>query len=176
MWQLFHFSKEEINQFCQYLNSYNVHIYINHNELKIKKTHSLPLNVNPNNIAVPWNELSICILLILFYLHMFIVTAQYRCELTPYSQWAHLNYLTVDSFWGHSVGSQWTHKMSSHCELAVSFPWDCNSNSELTACTAWWAHWDYLTNYSQQAHCVSCKLTENSKKGHSELSSEFTVR
>ena len=51
---------------------------------------------------------------------------QWRCELTPYSQTAHLNYLMVGSFWGHSVSSQWTHKISSHCELAVSFPWVCN--------------------------------------------------
>ena len=61
-----------------------------------------------------------------------------------------------------SVTSQWTHKMSSRCNLAVSFPWVCNSHSELTATTAWWAHGDDLTNSSQQAHSVSCKLMEGS--------------
>ena len=50
-----------------------------------------------------------------------------------YSQKAHLNYLTMGSFRGHSVGSQWTHKMNSHCELAVSVLWVCNSHSELTS-------------------------------------------
>ena len=45
------------------------------------------------------------------------LVAQWRCELTPFSQRAHLNYLMVGSFWGHSVNSQGTHKMSSNCEL-----------------------------------------------------------
>ena len=66
--------------------------------------------------------------------------AKWRCELTPYSQRAHVNYLTVGSFGRHSISSQWSHKISSHCELAVSFPWVCNSCNELTASTAWLVH------------------------------------
>ena len=66
--------------------------------------------------------------------------ALWRRELTPYSQRAHLNYLTMGSFWGHSANSQRTYKMSSHCELAVSFLWVCSSHSKLTATISWWAH------------------------------------
>ena len=73
----------------------------------------------------------------------------------------------VGSFWGHSVTSQGTHKKSSYCELAVRFHWVFNSHSKLTATTAWWAHWDDLTNSAQQAHGVSCKLTESSQQAHS---------
>ena len=73
------------------------------------------------------------------------------------------------------------------CELSVSFPWVCNSHIELTANTAWWAHQDVLTNSSQQAHPVSCKLTARSPfefQTHGKLtaslqcksSCEFTVR
>ena len=74
-----------------------------------------------------------------------------RCELTPYSQIAHLNYVTVGSFWGRSVTSQWNHKMSSHWEIAVSFQWVCNPYLELTV---WVAN-------SQGAHSVSsfCEFT-----------------
>ena len=43
---------------------------------------------------------------------------QTHCELT----WK----LKASSFWSHSSTSQWTHKMSSLCELAVSTPWVCN--------------------------------------------------
>ena len=45
---------------------------------------------------------------------------QWRCELTPYSQRAHLNYLMMGSLSGHSFSSQWTQKMTPHCELSVS--------------------------------------------------------
>ena len=41
------------------------------------------------------------------------------------------------SFWGHLVSSQWTHKMSPHCELAVSPPWVCNSHHELAVSYLW---------------------------------------
>ena len=78
--------------------------------------------------------------------------SRWRCELTPHSQRAHIEYLTVGSFWGHSASS---HKMSSHCEHAVSFLCVCNSHRELAATTAWWAHQDDLTNSSQQAEGVS---------------------
>ena len=46
--------------------------------------------------------------------------------------------LTTDYIWGHSVTSQWTNKMRSHCELSVSYLWyqpmssQYSSNSELT--------------------------------------------
>ena len=57
--------------------------------------------------------------------------------------------------------------MSSHCELAVIFPWVCNSKGELTATTAWWTYQDDLMNSLQLAHIVSCKLTESSQQAHS---------
>ena len=94
-----------------------------------------------------------------------IYKTQWRCELTPYSQRVHLNYLTVGSFWGHLVSSQWTHKMRSCCKLAVSFPWVCNSHSELTATTAWWAH----QVISQIAHSKFTVWVANSQKAHSKL-------
>ena len=62
---------------------------------------------------------------------------QWRCDLTPYSQKARLNYLMVGSFWGHSISSQWTHKVSSHCVLTLSFPWVCNSHHELALSYSW---------------------------------------
>ena len=80
------------------------------------------------------------------YLEGQVIPAQWRFQLTPYSQRAHLNYLMVGSFAGQSVKSQWTHKMSSHCELAMSFLWVWNSHRELADSTAWWAHRDDLTN------------------------------
>ena len=43
----------------------------------------------------------------------------------------HLNYLTVSSFWEHSVSSQGTQQMNSYCEPDVSFPWVCNSQLAL---------------------------------------------
>ena len=45
--------------------------------------------------------------------------------------------LTENSFWLHLASSQWTHKMSSHCELAVSFQWVCNSRRELAVSYLW---------------------------------------
>ena len=56
--------------------------------------------------------------------------------------------LTVCSFWGHSVRSQWTYKMSSHCELTVSF-----LNLQLThelVVSNLWDHPDELTMYCMQ--------------------------
>ena len=71
-------------------------------------------------------------------------STHWRCELAPYSQRANMNYLTVGSFWGHSVSSQWTHKMSSHCELALCFLWVCiltsRACSELFLRSSWRAH------------------------------------
>ena len=55
--------------------------------------------------------------------------------------------------------------MSSHCELAVSFLWVCNSHSELTATTAWWAH--QLT--SQIAQCKLIVWVATSQRAHSKL-------
>ena len=58
----------------------------------------------------------------------------------------------------------------------MSFPWVCNSHSELTATTTWWSHRDDLTNNLQQIHGVSCKLMKRSWQAHSVSSSyEFTV-
>ena len=36
-----------------------------------------------------------------------------------------------------TLSSQWTHKMSSHCEFAVSLPWVCNSHRELAVSYSW---------------------------------------
>ena len=105
--------------------------------------------------------------------------SQWRRELTPYSQKAHLNYLRVGSFWGHSVSSQWTHKMSWHLKLAVRFLWVCNLHRELIPTTAWWAHWmisqiahSKLTMWvanSRKAHCKLTVWVANSRKVHSKL-------
>ena len=97
---------------------------------------------------------------------------QWRCELTPYSQRAHIEYLMLGSFWGHSVSSQWTHKMSSCCELSVSLQltqwahcYHCMVSS------LGWSH-DLLTVWVS----VSCKLMESSQQAHGKSSScEFTV-
>ena len=100
----------------------------------------------------------------------------WMCELTPCSQRADLNYPMVGSFWGHSVSSQWTHKMSSHCELAESFPWVCNSHIELTATTAWWA--DPLISWIPTASSP-CDLQTHIKlpvRSNCESSCEFTQR
>ena len=63
---------------------------------------------------------------------------QRRCKLTPNSQRAHMNYLTVGSFWGCTVSSQQTHKMSSPCsgssELTV---WVVNSRKAQSKLTLW---------------------------------------
>ena len=94
--------------------------------------HTIKLQIKENHITIYMVDL------------MFISYAQcptqWKCELTPYSQRPHLNYLTVASFWGHSVSSQWTHKTSSHCVLSVSLqltPWAC---SELFVISSQWAH------------------------------------
>ena len=74
--------------------------------------------------------------------------------------------LTVGSFWGHSVTSQWTHKMTC-CELSVSL--------QLTPWTSW-DHPDQLTMlWKQWAHCelVSCELTV---LAHCDLAVNLTVR
>ena len=42
-----------------------------------------------------------------------------------------------------------------------------NTNFSFTATTAWWAHRYDLTNSTQQAHGVSCKLTESSQQAYS---------
>ena len=100
--------------------------------------------------------------------HVYVkMQTHWRCELTPYSQRAHLNYLT-GSCWGHLVSSQWTNKMSSHCELAVSLLWVCNSHSELTtatAATAWWTQWVI----SQIAHSKLTVWDAASQKAHRRL-------
>ena len=43
----------------------------------------------------------------------------WRCELKPYSQRTHLNYLTVGLSWGHSAHSRLTRRACC-CELSVS--------------------------------------------------------
>ena len=78
-----------------------------------------------------------------------------HCELT--------SKLTVNSFWEHLSSSQATHKMNSHCELAMSFPWVCNSHTELTATAACGAHWVI----SWMAHSKLTVWVANSQKAHS---------
>ena len=68
--------------------------------------------------------------------------------------------LMVSSFWGHSVSSQWAHKMT-HIELVVSTPWVCNSCRGLTVSCSW-DHPDELTmQWYQWTHCelVSFEFT-----------------
>ena len=73
--------------------------------------------------------------------------------------------LTESSFWGNLFKSQWTHTMSSHCELAVSFPWVCNLHGELAVSYSW--------DHQMTSPCSSsCELTvrvANSCKAHSKL-------
>ena len=57
------------------------------------------------------------------------------------------------SRWDHNELTWWAHRRPTH--------------SELTATTAWRAHWDDLANSSLQAHGVSCKLMESSQQAHS---------
>ena len=45
--------------------------------------------------------------------------------------------LTASSFWGHSFSSRRTHKLTSHCELAVRPPRVCNSHRELAVSYSW---------------------------------------
>ena len=68
---------------------------------------------------------------------------------------------TVDSFWGRSFSSQWTHKMSSHCELVVSFWSVWNSHGKLAVSYLWDNPVDLTMQWKQRAHCelVSCELT-----------------
>ena len=74
------------------------------------------------------------------------------------SQLTHLELtlkLMESSIWGDSVSSQWTHKMSSLCELAASF------HHEFVVRNSW-DHPDELTKqWWQWGHCelVSCELT-----------------
>ena len=82
------------------------------------------------------------------------MVTQWRYELTPYSQRAHLNYLMVGSFWGHSVRSQGTHKISSHCEVAVSFPWVCNWHCKLTKCP----QNELAVSFNMSWQWISCDL------------------
>ena len=53
------------------------------------------------------------------------------------THWEFTLKLTESSFWGHPVTSQWTHKMSSHWELAVSPPQVCNWHHELAVSYSW---------------------------------------
>ena len=64
-----------------------------------------------------------------------------------------LSYLTVNS------------QDDSHCELALSFLWVCNSHSEGTATTARWADWVI----SQIAHSKLALWEANSQKAHKKL-------
>ena len=104
------------------------------------------------------------------------VSIVWRCELIPYSQRAHLNYLTVGSYRGYSVRSQWTHKMISSCALAVSFLWVCNSYSELTATTAWWAHSVISKPLTASSRCELQTHGKLPASSQSESTSKFTVR
>ena len=77
---------------------------------------------------------------------------------TQWRIWAG-SYLTVISYWSswwvNFEDSQWTHMISSQFELAVSFPWVCNSHRELATHTVsllwaireinWWAHHAVVT-------------------------------
>ena len=73
--------------------------------------------------------------------------------------------LIESSSWGHSVTSQWTHKMTHAVSLLWAFCEVCNSHSELTATTARWAH----QVISQIAHSKLTLWVANSWKAHSKL-------
>ena len=80
--------------------------------------------------------------------------SQWRCKLTPYSQKAHLNYLTVGSFWGHSVSSQRTHKMTH----TVSLLWAFREFADHTMSLLWAIH--EITRWPHHAVVVVISLWE----------------
>ena len=64
----------------------------------------------------------------------------------------------------HSVSSQWTHKISSHCELSGEFA--THTVISLLPLYMVSSSGD-LTNSSQQARRMRCKLTKSSQHAHS---------
>ena len=85
------------------------------------------------------------------------------------TQWELTLKLKESSFWGHLVVSQWTHKMSSQCDLNCSelslslqlTSWACNSHCELAVSYSWKHPGELTVQWYQWAHCelVSCELT-----------------
>ena len=82
-----------------------------------------------------------------FVAQRFCYLTQWRCELTPYSHWVHLNISSSV----HNELTQWAHRRSTH--------------SELTATTAWWAH----RVISWIAHSKLTVWVANSQRAHSKL-------
>ena len=68
-----------------------------------------------------------------------ILTAKYADKIPVKNLSSLLTHIKTNGklIWGHSSNSQQTHKMSSHCELAVSIPWVCNSHCEPAVSYLW---------------------------------------
>ena len=75
----------------------------------------------------------------------------------------------VGSFWGHSVSSQWTHKMSSHCELVVSLLWAFPESATLTVSSLLPLHGELIGMISRIAHSKLTVWVANPRKAHSKL-------
>ena len=74
--------------------------------------------------------------------------------------------LTVSSISGHSVTSQWTHKIThTMCELGMSFPWVCNSLGEL--CVSYL--WDHQMSSPSSGSSELTVRVANSRKAHRKL-------
>ena len=115
-----------------------------------------------------------CWCFIIWFLHLWLssrvleCSTQWRCVLTPYSRIAHLNYLSVASFWGHLVS---LHSQDEADELTL---WACSKLS-VSLQFSQLAHCYHcivsslhdITNNSQQACRVSCKFMESLRQVHS---------
>ena len=82
------------------------------------------------------------------------------------TRWDLLLKLTQGSFWGQSVTSQWTHKMSSHCELSVSLQltqWaHCYPlHAELTGMISRIAHSKLMVWVILWVHCEVSECPQN---------------
>ena len=99
-----------------------------------------------------------------FIKHTFHSSPSKEFELTANTLWAHMK-THASSFWSHSSTSQRTHKMSSHCELAVSPPWVCNSHHELAVSYSW--DQSMSSPCSGSSSLTHCDLTANLTVGHS---------
>ena len=81
------------------------------------------------------------------------------------THWERTLKLMVGSFWGHSVSSQWTYKMSSYCELAWAF---CEFATQ-TVSSLLPLHGELIGMISRIAHSKLMVWVANSLKVHCKL-------
>ena len=92
-------------------------------------------------------------------------SSQWRCELTPYSQRAHLNYLTESSYWGHSVSSRWLTKWAH----TVSLLWGFYEFVTLKVSSLLPLHGELIGMISRIAYSMLTVLVANSWRAHRKL-------